>query len=160
MLGVSANGDLGSLTLWLVTIHVLNALLMLAPSGAFAVLGKRAASPETGGHKMLEAILEIERKMVYPGAVIQLVSGAWLIERLGYADNFSSYGWLLVSIILFLALLGLSTAIDTPAIKRIVVAANAGQAPDPKDIKTSKTLGPILGILFAVIGFLMMAKPF
>lgn len=157
---LAQTGDLGNLTLWLVTIHVLSAIMLLGPSSAFGVLGKRAASPETGGHKMLEALLEIEHKMVIPGSIIQLITGIWLIARLGYDQDFFSHGWLWVSILMFLTILTLSVFVDTPAIRRTVVAANAGQAPDPKDISLAKKLGPVFGILFIAIAFLMMTKPF
>lgn len=145
---------------WLAVIHVLSALILLAPSGAFAVLGKRSASPETGGFHMLEALLEIEKKYVLPGAVVQLLTGAWLMYKLGYDRNLGEHLWLSLSIVLFLALLGLATAVDMPAIRRIVAAARAGTAPAAKDVKISKTLGPILGLLFIIIAFLMSAKPF
>lgn len=153
-------GESLNLTLWLVVIHVASAILLIAPSGAFAVLGKRASDPAKGGFHMLEAMLEIEHKYVLPGSVVQLVTGLWLMVRLDLDQNLFDHLWLVISLVLFIALLGLSTAVDIPAIKRIVAAAKAGNAPDPKDIKVSMVLGPIFGIMFVIITFLMMIKPF
>lgn len=149
-----------NLTVVLVTIHVLSAINLLGPSVAFAILGKRASDPEKGGHKNLEALLEIEDKLVLPGSAVQLITGVWLIVRLDLDADFFANGWLWTSIIAFAAIVTLSIGVDTPAVRRIVKAANAGSMPAEKDLKVAKALGPVFGILFLFIGIMMMAKPF
>ena len=149
-----------TLTAVLVTIHVLSAINMLGPSAAFGILGSRASDPAKGGHKNLEALLDIEHKMVLPGAAIQIITGVLLIFRLHLNEDFIANGWLWSSILMFATILILSLGVDTPAIRRIVKAANAGQMPDAKDLKIAKGLGPVFGILFITIGAFMMLKPF
>ena len=157
---MAEGSSLGNLTTWLVAIHVLSAINLLGPTAAFGILGSRASDPATGGHKNLEALIAIENKLVYPGVAIQTITGVWLIARLGLHEDFFAHGWLWVSILMFAVIVLLSAFVDMPAIHRIVKTANAGQAPDPKDIKLSKGLGPFFGVLFLAIGFLMVTKPF
>lgn len=159
MLAVVVEQDV-TLNVILVTLHVLSAINLLGPSTAFAILGKRASDPAKGGHKMLEAMLEIEHKLVLPGSAVQFITGLWLIVRLDLDKDFFANGWLWSSILMFVIILILSIGFDTPAIKRIVTAANVGQMPAEKDLKLVKGLGPVFGILFLAIGTLMMMKPF
>lgn len=144
----------------LVTIHVLSAIMLLGPSTAFGILGKRASDPTKGGHKMLEAMLDIEHKMVLPGSAIQLITGVWLIAELDLDKDLFANGWLWTSIVAFAVILFLSIVIDTPAVRRIVAAGNANRAPDQKDLKIAKGLGPVFGILFLYIAAMMVMKPF
>jgi hypothetical protein len=80
--------------------------------------------------------------------------------RLDLDKDFFANGWLWASILMFAVILILSLGVDTPAIRRIVTAANGGQMPNPKDLKIAKGLGPVFGILFLAIGALMVMKPF
>jgi uncharacterized membrane protein len=159
MLGVVYENSI-DLNLILVLIHVVSAITLLGPSTAFGILGKRAADPATGGHKMLEALLDIEHKMVLPGSAIQFITGVWLIVRLDLDKDLFANGWLWTSILAFALILVLSIGFDTPAVRRIVAAGNAGRAPDEKDLKLAKTLGPVFGILFMFIIVMMVLKPF
>lgn len=144
----------------LVTIHIVSAILLLGPTTAFSILGKRSASPSTGGWQMLDAMLDIEHKLVLPGSVIQLVTGVLLITELDLDKDLFANGWLWTSILAFVTILVLSLAVDLPAVKRIVTAGKANQAPDMKDVKTVKGLGPVFGILFLYIVLMMILKPF
>lgn len=159
MLGATVIQDV-NLTAVLIAIHVLSAINLLGPSTAFAILGKRASDPAKGGHKMLEALLEIEHKLVLPGSAVQLITGVWLMVRLDLDQDLFSNGWLWTSIVAFAAILILSIGFDTPAIRRIVADANAGKAPNPKDLKLAQVLGPVFGVLFLYIGAMMVLKPF
>jgi hypothetical protein len=144
----------------LLVIHVLSAVMLIGPAGAFEVLGKKASElGPNGGTEFLRAMLEIERKFVIPGAIISGITGVWMMVEVNLDKVLFDNTWLWTSILAYLIIMGLATGVDTPAIKRIVAASDAGQQPAEKDIKLTKTLGPILGLLTAFIVVMMVWKP-
>lgn len=144
----------------LLVIHVLSAVLLIGPAGAFEVLGKKAgALGPNGGTEFLKAMVEIERKYVIPGAIISGITGVWMMAEANLDRVLFDNPWLWTSILAYLIIFGLATAVDTPAIKRIITASEAGQQPEPKDIRLTKALGPILGSLTAFIVVMMVWKP-
>lgn len=144
----------------LLVLHVLSAVMLIGPAGAFEVLGKKAGElGPNGGVHFLKAMLEIQKKFVYPGAILSLVTGVWMMADTGLDRKLVDNTWLWTSLVAYVAIMGLSTAVDTPAIKRIVAALDGGNAPDDKDIALTKKIGPILGLLTAFIVVMMVWKP-
>lgn len=144
----------------LLVLHVLSAVMLIGPAGAFEVLGKRAGElGANGGVHFLKAMLEIERRFVLPGAILSLITGVWMMVDAGLDRKLFDNTWLWTSIVAYVAIMGLSTGADIPAIKRIVAAMDAGSPPPEKDLKLTKTLGPIFGLLTAFIVIMMVWKP-
>jgi hypothetical protein len=76
-------------------------------------------------------------------------------------DHFGDARWLHVSITLFVIYAGLGTGYAGPRMRKAVKAGEAGDTAevhrllDPLD----KVVGPVLGVLAAVILYLMLIKP-
>jgi len=148
----------------LLVVHVAGAIAGIGPTFAFSVLGPNAgkAGPN-GGAALLRSLLDIEKKIVTPVALVtQPLSGALLIWNRGINTVFWKEEWLWISIILFAAILYLSYLVDTPAIHRLVDAMEKGEAGTPafqKDLAITQRLGPFFGIATIVIIVLMIWKP-
>lgn len=144
----------------LLVLHVLSAVLLIGPAGAFEVLGKKAGElGPAGGVHFLKATLEINKKFVIPGAILSLVTGIWMMGGRNLDRVLFDNTWLWTSILAYVVLLGVATGMQTPAIKRIIAAMEAGQGPPAKDIAFTKTVGPLLGLLTAFIVVMMVWKP-
>ena len=148
----------------LLTIHVLSAIVGIGPTFAFGFLGARAG--KVGGVAALElitSIVEIEKKLVTPFAtVVQPVTGTLMIFATDRHIGFFSYEWLWIAIVLYLAVIVISYAIDLPIIHRVIEMMKSEQAGTPEFISATKktsTLGATMGILTIAIAVLMVLKP-
>ena len=157
--------DTSLLLVIVLVVHVVGAVFGFGPSVAYAVLGPAAgkASPQ-GGLAIMEAMIEIEKRLIFPFAVaIQPLSGLALIFLAGYNVNFFSHYWLWVSILLYAVAFGVGLFVQIPLIERLPkLAAELKGAPGPDFlalVKRSQTIGPVLTVLLSIIIVLMVTKP-
>lgn len=147
----------------LLVIHILGAIAGIGPTFAFGVIGAKAGKEPGAALTLLEVMMDIEKKLVTPVALFtQPISGVLLITHFGYDKDFFSNTWLVYSIVAFAAILIMSYGPNNKAVHRLVKAMRAGEMGTPtflKDLKTTKTLGPIMGILTFTIVIMMVWKP-
>jgi len=147
----------------LLLIHAGGAIIGFGPTFTFGILGAMAgkAGPQ-GGLALLEGMLAIERKLVFPVAMgTQPLSGLILIFLAGYNVNFFGHYWLWIGITLFAIAFYLSIFGQTKRLKRMIELAKAGP-PTPEFIATAKKVGqtgPIIAVLLVAIIVLMVTKP-
>ena len=96
------------------------------------------------------------------GLAVILVTGIGLIsDSPAVKGRFGDAHWLHLAIALFVVLAGLGTGYAAPRMRKALKAGEAGDAVevhrllDPLD----KVVGPILGVLTAVIVYLMLVQP-
>lgn len=148
----------------LLLIHIAGAIIGFGPTFAFSVMGPLAGQlPGPPGVGVLKAMVAVEKKLVYPFAfVVQPLTGVLLIFESGRNDNFFSYEWLWIGIILYVFAFYTAVFVQTPAIDKMIELAESGNAGNDEFqglVKRTKTFGPVLGILLLTIIFLMIAKP-
>jgi len=143
----------------LVFVHVLSVIAGLGPTYALPALMKLRGDPPSP--HILRAEHAISRFATI-GIGLILVTGLGLIsESPVVKGHFGDAHWLHLSIALFVVLAGLGTGYAAPRMRKAVTAAEAGDSAgvhgllDPLD----KVVGPILGVLGAVIVYLMLIKP-
>lgn len=147
----------------LLLIHIAGAIIGFGPTFAFGVMGPLAG--KLGGPQglgVLKAIVAVEKKLVYPFIVIQPLSGVLLIFESGRNDNFFSYEWLWIAIILYVIALYTAVFVQTPSIEKMIGLAESGNAGNDEFqalVKKTSRFGPLLGILLFTIVFLMITKP-
>lgn len=147
----------------LLFIHVLSAIGGFGPTFTFGVLGPLAG--KTGGPQavgMLKGIVKIEKTLVRPAIVIQLVTGVLLIFQAGWDNNFFSHYWLWIAIVLFLTAVTISTFVQVPTVAKLIELGESGRAETPEFgayAKKTATFGPLLTVMLLVIIFLMVIKP-
>jgi len=147
----------------LLVIHVGGAIIGFGPTFAFALLGPMAAKAgPNGGVTLMEAMVAIEKRFVYPAAMVtQPLSGLALIFASGYSTAFFSHTWLWVSLLLYAVGFYSAIMVQTPRIEKMIHLAKAGP-PTPEFqtlAKKAARLGPVITIILATIVVLMVAKP-
>lgn len=148
----------------LMVVHILGAVVGIGPTFAFSILGPAAGKAgREGALALLEGMLQIERKLVTPVALVtQPLSGALLIFETGRNNGFFQREWLVVSIVLYATILFLSYIVDTPAIRRVVAGIRDGATDTPefqRSLKLTQRLGPLFGIMAVTIVILMVWRP-
>ncbi len=143
----------------LLFLHVFAVIAMLGPTYALPAFMKLRSDPPSP--VLLRAENLIARFATW-GLVVILVTGIGLIsDSPAVKGHFGDAHWLHLAIALFVVLAGLATGFAGPRMRKAVQAAEAGDGAgvrtllDPLD----KVVGPILGVLTAVIVYLMLAKP-
>jgi uncharacterized membrane protein len=143
----------------LLFLHVFAVIAMLGPTFALPAFMKLRGDPPSP--VLLKAENLIGRFATW-GLVVILVTGIGLIsDSPAVKGRFGDAHWLHLAIALFVVLAGLATGFAGPRMRKAVQAAEAGDGAgvrtllDPLD----KVVGPILGVLTAVIVYLMLAKP-
>lgn len=143
----------------LLFLHVFAVIAMLGPTFALPAFMKLRGDPPSP--VLLKAENLIGRFATW-GLVVILVTGIGLIsDSPAVKGHFGDAHWLHLAIALFVVLAGLATGFAGPRMRKAVQAAEAGDGAgvrrllDPLD----KVVGPILGVLTAVIVYLMLAKP-
>ena len=140
-------------------LHVFAVIAMLGPTYALPALMKLRGDPPSAA--VLKPEYVIGRYSTIGVAVI-LVTGLGLIsDSPAVKGHFGDAHWLHLAIALFVVLAGLGTGFAAPRMRQ---AARAGEAGDAADVRRlldplDKVVGPILGVLGAVIVYLMLIKP-
>ena len=143
----------------LLFVHVFAIIAMLGPTYALPALMKLRGDPPSAA--VLKAEYVIGRYATIGVAVI-LVTGLGLIsDSPAVKGHFGDAHWLHLAIALFVVLAGLGTGFAAPRMRQ---AARAGEAGDAAEVRRlldplDKVVGPILGVLGAVIVYLMLIKP-
>jgi len=143
----------------LLFLHLFAVIAMLGPTYALPALMKLRGDPPSAA--VLKAEHAIGRYATIGIAVI-LVTGIGLIsDSPAVKGHFGDAHWLHLAIALFVVLAGLGTGFAAPRMRQ---AARAGEAGDAAEVRRlldplDKVVGPILGVLTAVIVYLMLIKP-
>jgi uncharacterized membrane protein len=143
----------------LLFIHVLSVIAGLGPTYALPALMKLRGEPPSAA--VLRAEHAISRYATVAVAVI-LVTGIGLISNSpAVKGHFGDARWLHLAIALFVVLAGLGTGYAAPRMRKAVKAGEAGDTAEVRRLldPLDKVVGPILGVLAAVIVYLMVIKP-
>ncbi|MEX2588008.1 MAG: DUF2269 family protein [Actinomycetota bacterium] len=144
-------------------LHVVGAVAGLGPVFGFTITGPMAS--RVGGEPALgimQSMLKIARGIILPMAVLQGVTGVALINLGGWDVNFGSHEWLLISIVLYLAMLAVAFFIQLPTLSNLVGMAKGGSQ-SSADFgalqKKAAGAGSLLVLLVVVLTVLMVLKP-
>jgi hypothetical protein len=142
-------------------IHVFAAVALLGPNYLGPTLARLRGNPPS------PVILRVETVMSrYGGAffVVALLSGLWLIWLSPFTRDgrFGEARWLHLALALFFVAAGVATGYITPRVKKAAAAAERGDAAEANRLMApvDSVANPTVGLLAAVILYLMLAKPF
>ena len=144
----------------LLTIHILTALVAVGSTVSYFFWLRRAVLVPESRSFTLETIRLLERWMVMPSYVIVLLTGLGLIDRASWGW---STPWLELSILLFIALMGL-VGFHARVIKRQIALASEGSADsDSVEYDSAHSRGRMLMVAKVVVivalVYLMVFKP-
>ena len=148
----------------LLLVHIGGAIIGFGPTFGYAVSGPltaRLEGPAAGG--VLQSMVAIEKRLVTPVAVVtQPLSGVLLTFESGRNNDFFSYEWLWISILLYVTAFYLAAFVQTPALEKMIDLGHRGETDSSAFgalAKRTATIGPILIVLLVVIIVLMVVKP-
>ena len=155
----------------LLFVHVLGAIIAFGPSFAFAIIGSMGGQEPMHANFALRVTHRIAHGMLWPLILLQGLTGIGLIIT-GNVDLTKAL-WLDVGIVLYLIALGFSYFVQTPRLVKLIEMSSTpppppapGAAPSGPPpafmalVKGSRQGGMFLGLMVAVIVFLMVTKPF
>ena len=142
----------------LLSIHILTSLVAVGATVSYFFWLRRAVLAPESRSFTLDTIRMMERRMVMPAYVLVLLTGLGLIDRAGWAW---STPWLELSLLFFIALLGL-VGFHARVIKGQIALVADGSA-DSADYERAHARSRILLALMVVViiamVYLMVFKP-
>jgi len=149
---------------FLLTIHILGAVLIFGPTFAYAFIGAQAKKEGAPVAWALRLVDFIEDKWVTPMALtLQPLSGALLIlDSKDLHNPFKSQGrWLFAAIILYIVAIGYAIFVQGRTAKKALHLAEANQfGPEFGGLMKKVAIGgQFLTVLLIAIIVLMVVKP-
>jgi uncharacterized membrane protein len=156
----------------LLFLHVGGAIVAFGPTFAFPILGPMAGHEPAHVNFALRFQQRVATTLVVPLALLQGVTGLLLVWKLGF--ELLTRGWLLVSIVLYVAALVLSIGFGLPTLRKLIAATSAPPptpppgSPPPSGppphiaalVERGRRIGYGQTALIVAIVFLMVTKPF
>jgi len=168
---------------YLLFIHVMSSIVTFGPTyafGTYAGLAAQERGPALAFNNRARGL--VTRRMVMPGTIVMLVTGALMIwvRDIPWLDP--AFRWLQLAIVLFLGTLAWNMMVSVPRQKRVAelgaqaaaqAAARAadptvggppqgagGPSPEMADlISKIRRDGKAMGVIVVIIVFLMVVKP-
>lgn len=144
---------------FLLFIHVFAAIAMLGPTYLLPALMRMRGDPPSVTVLRIEYVIA---RYATGFTVVALATGAGLMSTSPLLnDRIGEAVWLHIAITLFLIVAGLGTGYAGPRMKKAVKAGEAGDTAEVRRLldPLDKVVGPIMGLLTAVILYLMLMKP-
>ncbi len=151
-------------------VHVMGAIVAFGPTYIFPLIA--AASRRDPQHAHFGAGVSelISKRVVFPFALLQGVTGVILILLVGFDLTASSSRWLISGIVLYLIAILISIFVMQPSAERMVeltaspppMSPEGRPMPSPELLATGRRLqlgGTVNGILVAIVVLLMVTKP-
>ena len=149
---------------FLLTLHIVGAIVIFGPSIAFAFIGAKAQKQGAPVGWAIDVVETISQKWILPLAltVIPGTGAGLIIVSDGAWDPFVARNrWLLVAIILYIIQTGYGAFVQVPTGRKALHMAQANQF-GPEFGKLMKRVGmggQLLTILMITIAVLMVVKP-
>jgi uncharacterized membrane protein len=139
-------------------IHVVAAITAIGFNLSYGVwLARNARAPEHQLH-VLRTIKLIDDRIANPAYVLLLLTGLGMV----WVGNVPiTTAWIVVSLVLYAALVVLGLGVFTPALRRQIGLAESGASGQDYAAATRRTTisGAVLVLIALVIVFLMVTKP-
>ncbi|MEA2501092.1 MAG: putative integral rane protein [Actinomycetota bacterium] len=146
---------------FLLSVHILAAIIGLGPTFSFAFLGIMAERQPAAARALQETILTISTRLVIPLVVILGLSGLLLIGNTH--DNLSKNPWLGAGIVLYVLVLAVAIFYQVPTQKKILALLGPTGGMDQPEVRKLATgqrvVGISMGLAIVATAVLMVWKP-
>ncbi|HKC18817.1 MAG TPA: DUF2269 family protein [Candidatus Dormibacteraeota bacterium] len=139
-------------------IHIAAAIVAVGANVTYGVWNARAAGDPSHTGFMLKGLKFLDDRIANPAYGVLFLSGLIMV----FAGRWGFQLWVVVAIVLFIAIAVLGFAVFSPMLRDQIRLADAGDTTSPEFMrraKTSRMIGPILGLLVIVILVMMVFKP-
>ncbi len=153
-------------------LHVMGAIVVFGPTFAFPLIASQVRKAPQHAPFAASVSEFISSRLVFPGAIVQGITGVALIMISGRDLAAAANRWLVASIILYLIAIGFSAMVQKKNAEKMVhltanmppgpPPAGAPAGPPPEIAATGQALargGMILSTLIVLIVILMVTKP-
>jgi uncharacterized membrane protein len=145
--------------LLLKVVHVLSAIVAVGANVTYAFWLRRAGRDRARLVDAISGVRTLDRRLANPAYILLLVTGVGMVVTGAYSFE---TGWIVASIVLYVATAVLGIAAFAPAIRRQL--AEAERDPTSADYaateRRSNLLGVVTAALAVLIVVLMVTKPF
>jgi hypothetical protein len=146
---------------FLLSVHILAAIIGLGPTFSFAFLGIMSEKQPAAARALQETILLISTRLVIPLVVILGLSGVLLIGNTH--DNLSKNPWLGAGIVLYVLVLATAIFYQVPTQKKIIALLGPTGGVDQPEVRKlangQRAVGIAMGLAVVVTAVLMVWKP-
>jgi hypothetical protein len=146
---------------FLLSVHILSAIIGLGPTFSFAFLGIMSEKQPAATRALQETILLISTRLVIPLVVILGLSGVLLIANT-HAD-LSKNPWLGAGIVLYVLVLAVAIFYQVPTQKKILALLGPTGGVDQPEVRKlangQRAVGIAMGLAVVVTAVLMVWKP-
>ncbi|HEY3084381.1 MAG TPA: DUF2269 family protein [Candidatus Dormibacteraeota bacterium] len=142
----------------LTLLHILSAIVAVGSNITYGIWNVRAAGDPSHMGFALKGIKFIDDRVANPAYGVLLLTGLIMM----FAGNWGFALWIIISLILFAAIVVLGLAFYSPLLKNQIRLAEAGETASPEFARLSalgRRFGPGLGIIVLAILVLMVFKP-
>ena len=151
----------------LLFLHVLGAIVAFGPGFAAMVVGPMVAKEPQHANFYARTQVATARRIVTPVAISLAITGIGMILVRGWGNIAGGRHWLEVGILVYVAAIAYSMAVQGPAGAKLVELTSTppapGTPPRPEIPATARRLrlgGMLLSAMVIVVAFLMVTKPF
>lgn len=139
-------------------IHIFSAIVAVGANITYGVWNARSAGEPSHAAFALKGIKFLDDRIANPAYGILLLTGLVLV----FVGNWGFKLWVIVALIGFVIVAGLGFGVFTPLLRNQIRLAESGDtssAEYQRLANRSRALGPILGLLVAIILVMMVFKP-
>jgi uncharacterized membrane protein len=139
-------------------LHILSAIVAVGSNVTYGIWNVRAAGDPSHMGFALKGIKFIDDRIANPAYGVLLLTGLIMM----FAGNWGFALWIIITLILFAAVIVLGIAFYSPLLKNQIRLVEAGETASPEFARLSalsRRFGPGLGIIVLVILVLMVFKP-
>lgn len=148
------------MTLYLIIkyIHIFSAITAVGANITYGVWNARAGSDPANIGFALKGIRFLDNRIANPSYGVLLLSGLVMVFMQWKITDL----WVIIALVLFIAVAVLGFAVFSPLLRNQIRLVDAGDTTSPEFMRLAnrnRILGPILGLLVAVIVAMMVFKP-
>lgn len=148
------------MTLYLIIkyIHIFSAITAVGANITYGVWNARAGSDPANISFALKGIRFLDNRIANPSYGVLLLSGLVMVFMQWKITDL----WVIIALVLFIAVAVLGFAVFSPLLRNQIRLVDAGDTTSPEFMRLAnrnRILGPILGLLVAVIVAMMVFKP-
>ncbi|HEX9362895.1 MAG TPA: DUF2269 family protein [Candidatus Dormibacteraeota bacterium] len=139
-------------------LHILSAIVAVGSNVTYGIWNVRAAGDPSHMGFALKGIKFIDDRIANPAYGVLLLTGLIMM----FAGNWGFALWIIITLVLFAAVIVLGIAFYSPLLKNQIRLVEAGETVSPEFARLSalsRRFGPGLGIIVLAILVLMVFKP-
>ena len=139
-------------------VHIASAIVAVGGNVTYGVWNARSAGEPAHMGFVLKGVKFIDNRIANPAYGLLFLTGLIMV----FAGHWGPQLWVIVAIVLFIVVAALGFGVFTPLLRRQIELVDAGDTTSSEFKRLamrSRLLGPILGLITAVILVMMVFKP-